>query len=64
MQDFYMYQNQNQKSFNVPQMGKFVCPSSDRILQEQKPIAKINNIIKKGRNRIDVDTYLYDMVHN
>ena len=24
----YQDQNQNQKSFNVPQTGKFVCPSS------------------------------------
>ena len=46
----------NQKSFNVPQMGKFVCHSSDSILQKQKhitrteTIAKISNKIKKGRN--------------
>ena len=29
-----LFQNQNQKSFSIPQMGKFVCPSSNRILQE------------------------------
>ena len=50
-------QNQYQKTFNVPQTGKFVCHSSNRILQKQKhitrtvTIAKINNRIKKGRNR-------------
>ena len=50
-------QNQSQKSLNVPQMGKFVCHSSDRIFQKQKhitrtgTIAKISNKIKRGRNR-------------
>ena len=28
------------------------CPNSDKILQEQKPTAEINNMIKKGSNRI------------
>ena len=50
-------QNQNQKSFNVPQTGTIVCHSSDRILQKQKhitrtgTIVKISNKIRKGRNR-------------
>ena len=33
-------QNQNQKTFNVPQTGKFVYHSSDRILQKQKHITR------------------------
>ena len=50
-----LIRNQNQKSFNVLQMGKFVCHSSDTTLQTQKhititgTIAKISNEIKKGR---------------
>ena len=56
-ENYVQNQNQNQKSFNVLQTGKFVCHSSDRILQKQKhitrtgTIVKISNKIKKGRNR-------------
>ena len=39
------HQNQNQKSFNVPQTGKFVCHSSDRILQ-QKHVTRTGTIVK------------------
>ena len=45
--------NYNQKSFNVPQTGKFVCHSSDIILKKQKHI--ISNKIKKGINRHTLD---------
>ena len=59
-----LVQNQNQKSLNVPQTGKFVCHSSNRILQKQKhitrtgTIAKISNKIKKGSDgHIDIFTW-------
>ena len=47
-------QNHNQKNFNGDgEMGKFVCHSSDRILQKQRTvaIAKISNTVKKGRRK-------------
>ena len=37
----FQNQDQNQKSFNVPQMGKFVCHSSVRIEQSN---SKTDNI--------------------
>ena len=42
-------QNQNQKSFNVLQTGKFVCHSSDIILQNQKHITITVTIAKVPR---------------
>ena len=36
---------QNQKSFNVPQTGKFVCHSSDRIFQKQKHITRTTTFL-------------------
>ena len=54
---YFQNQNQNQKTFNVPQTGKFVCHGS-RILQKQKHItrtgfdhSKTKHKSKKGRNR-------------
>ena len=37
-------QNQNQKSFNVPQMGKFVCHSSVRISYTKYPLIIVMSI--------------------
>ena len=53
--------NQNQKSFNVPQTGKFVCRSSVRMLQEQSN-SNTDNIkltiqLKRKENRIKL-TYI------
>ena len=42
------YQNKNQKSFNVLQTGKFVCHSSDRILQKQKHVTRTGTTVKKA----------------
>ena len=65
-------QNQNQKSFKCS-ADREICLLQQRQnirLQEQKhitrteTIAKIRNTIKKGRNRIDIYTYLHDIVQN
>lgn len=45
-------------SFNVPQTGNLFVTAAKEYYKNKKTIAKINNEIKKGIDRIDMHIYM------